>query len=365
MSIATRTARWTRSAPCTVPFLDLHGLHAALRDPLDPAWIRRSRARPLHRRAGGRRVRGRLRRVLRGRSTASAVGNGTDALELILAGLGIGPGDEVIVPTNTFVATAEAVVAVGARAPVRRRPARHAADRPGRRGGRDRPAHGRDHGRAPVRADGRHDGAVGDRRAARPRPHRGRRPGARRPVRAAGGRAAGASRRASASTRARTSAPSATAGGRLRRRRAGRADPAAGRPRPVADATGTTRARRTQQPARHAAGGGAARQAAGASTRRTGLERRPSRSTGRRCRRGASPVGRTRTPSRCYHLAVVQVPDRAAATRALDAAGIGWGIHYPVPCHRQPAFAAYADGAAARRRGRRGPHSVAAAVARR
>src|SRR5439155_939969 len=44
-----------------------------------------------------------------------------------------------------------------------------------------------------------------------------------------------------------------------------------------------------------------------------------------------------------YHLAVVQVPDRAAVTRALDAAGIGWGIHYPVPCHRQPAFAAYAD----------------------
>jgi dTDP-4-amino-4,6-dideoxygalactose transaminase len=42
------------------------------------------------------------------------VANGTDALELILAGLRIGPGDEVIVPTNTFVATAEAVVAVGA-----------------------------------------------------------------------------------------------------------------------------------------------------------------------------------------------------------------------------------------------------------
>ena len=42
-------------------------------------------------------------------------GNGTDALELILAGLGIGPGDEVIVPANTFIATAEAVCAVGAR----------------------------------------------------------------------------------------------------------------------------------------------------------------------------------------------------------------------------------------------------------
>ena len=31
-----------------------------------------------------------------------------------------------------------------------------------------------------------------------------------------------------------------------------------------------------------------------------------------------------------------------AAIRALDDAGIGWGVHYPVPCHHQPAFARYA-----------------------
>jgi dTDP-4-amino-4,6-dideoxygalactose transaminase len=43
------------------------------------------------------------------------VGNGTDALELILAGLGIGWGDEVVVPGNTFIATVEAICAVGAR----------------------------------------------------------------------------------------------------------------------------------------------------------------------------------------------------------------------------------------------------------
>src|SRR3954451_17517949 len=42
------------------------------------------------------------------------VGNGTDALELALRAGGVGPGDEVIVPANTFVATAEAVVNVGA-----------------------------------------------------------------------------------------------------------------------------------------------------------------------------------------------------------------------------------------------------------
>ncbi|CAN5472812.1 DegT/DnrJ/EryC1/StrS family aminotransferase [soil metagenome] len=41
------------------------------------------------------------------------VGNGTDAIELALVGGGIRPGDEVIIPANTFVATAEAVVRAG------------------------------------------------------------------------------------------------------------------------------------------------------------------------------------------------------------------------------------------------------------
>lgn len=40
--------------------------------------------------------------------------NGTDALELALRGAGITTGDEVILPANTFIATAEAVCRVGA-----------------------------------------------------------------------------------------------------------------------------------------------------------------------------------------------------------------------------------------------------------
>jgi dTDP-4-amino-4,6-dideoxygalactose transaminase len=44
-----------------------------------------------------------------------AVANGTLALELALHGLGIGPGDEVVVPARTFIATAAAVALRGAR----------------------------------------------------------------------------------------------------------------------------------------------------------------------------------------------------------------------------------------------------------
>jgi dTDP-4-amino-4,6-dideoxygalactose transaminase len=43
-----------------------------------------------------------------------AITNGTAALEVAIAALGIGPGDEVIVPDFTFVATASAVFAAGA-----------------------------------------------------------------------------------------------------------------------------------------------------------------------------------------------------------------------------------------------------------
>lgn len=40
-----------------------------------------------------------------------------------------------------------------------------------------------------------------------------------------------------------------------------------------------------------------------------------------------------------YHLYVVRVADRDGVRARLQAAGVGTGIHYPVPIHRQPAYA--------------------------
>ena len=45
---------------------------------------------------------------------AIGVGNGLDALHLGLLALGVGPGDEVIVPSNTYIATWLAVSQCGA-----------------------------------------------------------------------------------------------------------------------------------------------------------------------------------------------------------------------------------------------------------
>ena len=49
-----------------------------------------------------------------GTQDAIGVGNGTDAISLVLDALGIGPGDEVICPAFTFYATVEPVVHAGA-----------------------------------------------------------------------------------------------------------------------------------------------------------------------------------------------------------------------------------------------------------
>jgi dTDP-4-amino-4,6-dideoxygalactose transaminase len=50
-----------------------------------------------------------------GAGHAVGVANGTDALTIALRALGVGPGDEVVVPSFTFYASAEAVPPTGAR----------------------------------------------------------------------------------------------------------------------------------------------------------------------------------------------------------------------------------------------------------
>ena len=58
-----------------------------------------------------------------GTKHAVGVANGTDALLLALRALGVGPGDEVIVPSFTFFASAEPIALLGATPGlVRRRP---------------------------------------------------------------------------------------------------------------------------------------------------------------------------------------------------------------------------------------------------
>jgi dTDP-4-amino-4,6-dideoxygalactose transaminase len=43
----------------------------------------------------------------------------------------------------------------------------------------------------------------------------------------------------------------------------------------------------------------------------------------------------------CWHLFVIRVPERDRVMAELKKRGIDTGIHYPIPCHRQPACAAW------------------------
>lgn len=96
-----------------IPFLDLDAMHDEVREELDEVWRRTSRSGHF---VGGKAVENFEREWARYCDTEHCVGvaNGTAALELALSALGIGPGDEVIVPANTFIATAAAVVSTGA-----------------------------------------------------------------------------------------------------------------------------------------------------------------------------------------------------------------------------------------------------------
>lgn len=101
------------NAQLRVPFLDLKAQYAAIRDEVLEAVEAVLESTHF---VGGEWVEkfeeGFARYV--GACYAVGVGSGTAAIELALQAAGIGAGDEVIVPANTFFATAEAVSNVGA-----------------------------------------------------------------------------------------------------------------------------------------------------------------------------------------------------------------------------------------------------------
>jgi dTDP-4-amino-4,6-dideoxygalactose transaminase len=96
-----------------VPFTDLGAMTREVRPAVEAGWTRVLDSSGF---VGGSTVEEfeRAWAAYCGVPYAVGVANGTDALQLTLAGLGIEPGSEVVVPANTFVATAEAVVLAGA-----------------------------------------------------------------------------------------------------------------------------------------------------------------------------------------------------------------------------------------------------------
>jgi dTDP-4-amino-4,6-dideoxygalactose transaminase len=104
----------TSTERTVVPFLDLTPVTSSVRLEVEAAWAAVLEGNGF---IGGAAVSDFERSWADYCGSAYAVGvaNGTDALHLTFRALGIGPGDEVIVPSNSFVATAEAVVLAGAR----------------------------------------------------------------------------------------------------------------------------------------------------------------------------------------------------------------------------------------------------------
>ncbi|ORA27023.1 glutamine--scyllo-inositol aminotransferase [Mycobacterium aquaticum] len=270
------------------------------------------------------------------------VASGTDALVMILAGLGIGPGDEVIVPTNTFVATAEAVCLVGAR---------------------------------PRFVDVLADtllidpdavvAAIGPATAAVIAVH-------------LFGQTADVDALVPVARRhgiALIEDAAQAHGARLRGRRAGSLGDAAafsfypgknlgalgdGGAVVTGDTNLAAKIRLRQDHGRsvadrhlHEVLGCNSRldtlQAAILSIKLADLDnanaaRRHAMDQYRRqLPEWVRPVATHPDAESVHHLAVVRVEDRAATTAELDRHGIGWGLHYPIPCHRQPAFREFAD----------------------
>lgn len=97
----------------SVPFLDLGFLHQSIREPLDAAYRRVVDSGWFILGPELEAFEAEFARYCEVKHCIG-VGNGLEALHLLLRAYGIGPGDEVIVPSNTFIATWLAVTECGA-----------------------------------------------------------------------------------------------------------------------------------------------------------------------------------------------------------------------------------------------------------
>jgi dTDP-4-amino-4,6-dideoxygalactose transaminase len=103
----------TASPPLQIPLLDLAAVNAAMQAEIDEALLRVARS--------GRYILGPEVEAFEaewaaycGAKYCVGTGNALDALRIVLMAWGVGPGDEVIVPANTYIATWMAVSLVGA-----------------------------------------------------------------------------------------------------------------------------------------------------------------------------------------------------------------------------------------------------------
>jgi dTDP-4-amino-4,6-dideoxygalactose transaminase len=101
------------SATPAIPLVDLKAAHAEVAEEVEAGFKRIVSETAF---IGGAEVSAFEREYAEYSEVAHCVGlaNGTDAVELALRAVGVGPGDEVVLPANTFFATAEAVARAGA-----------------------------------------------------------------------------------------------------------------------------------------------------------------------------------------------------------------------------------------------------------
>lgn len=113
MTVLSSTSVATSSTSTPIPFVDLHAQYEPLREEILHALAEVLDGMHLFLGPNQQAFEREFADYC-GTKDAIGVSNGTDAIELALRALGVGVGDEVITQPNSFIATAEAISAVGA-----------------------------------------------------------------------------------------------------------------------------------------------------------------------------------------------------------------------------------------------------------